>query len=70
MFIKKMKFFIILFLIISTNNLRAEFFENLSKIIDENNMSYDTLESLVKDSHNSNQGLFNNAAQHWNHIEF
>ena len=43
---------------------------NASKIIDENNMSYDTLESLVKDSHNSNPGLFNNAAQHWNHIEF
>ena len=43
---------------------------NANKIIDENNMSYDTLESLVKDSHNSNPGLFNNAAQHWNHIEF
>ena len=43
---------------------------NANKIIDENNMSYETLESLVKDSHTSNPGLFNNAAQHWNHIEF
>ena len=43
---------------------------NANKIIDENNMSYDSLETLVKDSHNSNPGLFNNAAQHWNHIEF
>ena len=37
MFIKKMKFFIIIFLLISTNNLRAEFFEDLSNIIDDNN---------------------------------
>jgi hypothetical protein len=32
-----MKFFIIFFLLISINNLRAEFFEDLSKIIDDNN---------------------------------
>ncbi len=32
-----MKFFIIIFLLISTNNLRAEFFEDLSNIIDDNN---------------------------------
>ena len=37
MFIKKMRFFIIFFLLISINNLRAEFFEDLSKIIDDNN---------------------------------
>ena len=43
---------------------------NANKIIEENNINYDNLESLVKNSHSSNQGLFNNAAQHWNHIEF
>ncbi len=43
---------------------------NANKIIDENNINYDNLEALVKESHNSNPGLFNNAAQHWNHIEF
>ena len=43
---------------------------NANKIIEDNNINYDNLESLVKNSHNSNQGLFNNAAQHWNHIEF
>jgi len=32
-----MKFFIIFFLLIPINNLRAEFFEDLSKIIDDNN---------------------------------
>ena len=43
---------------------------NKNKIIEDNNINYDNLESLVKNSHSSNQGLFNNAAQHWNHIEF
>jgi Fe-Mn family superoxide dismutase len=43
---------------------------NANKIIEDNNINYDNLESLVKNSHSSNQGLFNNAAQHWNHIEF
>jgi Fe-Mn family superoxide dismutase len=43
---------------------------NANKIIEDNNIDYDNLESLVKNSHSSNQGLFNNAAQHWNHIEF
>ena len=43
---------------------------NANKIIKDNNINYDNLESLVKNSHSSNQGLFNNAAQHWNHIEF
>ncbi len=43
---------------------------NANKIIEDNNIKYDNLESLVKNSHSSNQGLFNNAAQHWNHIEF
>ena len=43
---------------------------NANKIIEDNNINYDNLESLVKNSHISNQGLFNNAAQHWNHIEF
>ena len=39
-------------------------------VVNANNINYDNLESLVKNSHSSNQGLFNNAAQHWNHIEF
>ena len=43
---------------------------NANKIIEDNNINYDNLESLVKNSHSSNQGLFNNASQHWNHIEF
>ena len=43
---------------------------NANKIIEDNNINYDNLDSLVKNSHSSNQGLFNNAAQHWNHIEF
>ena len=43
---------------------------NANKIIEDNNINYENLESLVKNSHSSNQGLFNNAAQHWNHIEF
>ena len=43
---------------------------NANKMIEDNNINYDNLESLVKNSHSSNQGLFNNAAQHWNHIEF
>jgi len=43
---------------------------NANKIIEDNNINYDNLESLVKNSHSSNQGLFNNAAQHRNHIEF
>ena len=43
---------------------------NANNIIEDNNINYDNLESLVKNSHSSNQGLFNNAAQHWNHIEF
>ena len=43
---------------------------NANKIIEDNNINYYNLESLVKNSHSSNQGLFNNAAQHWNHIEF
>ena len=30
---------------------------NANKIIDENNIKYDSLESLVKDSHNSNPGI-------------
>ena len=33
MFIKKMRFFLIFFLLIYTNNLLAEFIEDLSKII-------------------------------------
>ena len=43
---------------------------NANKIIEEKNLNFDNLESLVNDSFNSNPGLFNNAAQHWNHIEF
>ena len=43
---------------------------NANKIIEDNNINYENLESLVKNSHSSNQSLFNNAAQHWNHIEF
>ena len=29
-----------------------------------------TLEEVVKQSHNTNQPLFNNAGQHWNHTHF
>ena len=36
MLIEKIKFFVILFLIILNNNARAEFFEDLSKIIEDN----------------------------------
>ena len=52
-----MKFFIIFFLLISINNLRAEFFEDLSKIIDDNNkrLSYGISVSDVDLDGNSNQ---------------
>ena len=43
---------------------------NANKIIEDGNLKHDSLHALIEDSHKSNTGLFNNASQHWNHVEF
>jgi len=44
--------------------------DNGNKLAEEAGMSGKSLEEIVKQSHGSNAGLFNNAAQHYNHILF
>lgn len=41
-----------------------------SKLAEEAGMGDKSLEDIVKESYNSNAGLFNNAGQHYNHIHF
>ena len=43
---------------------------NANKIIEDGNLKHDSLHALIEDSHKSNTALFNNASQHWNHVEF
>lgn len=44
--------------------------DNGNKLADEAGMSDKSLEEIVVASHGTNAGLFNNAAQHYNHIHF
>jgi len=44
--------------------------DNGNKLAEEAGMSDKTLEEIVVASHGTNAGLFNNAAQHYNHIHF
>ncbi|MGF1454306.1 MAG: superoxide dismutase [Alphaproteobacteria bacterium] len=43
---------------------------NANKLIEGTGLEGKSLEEVVTASYGKNQGLFNNAAQHWNHIEF
>ncbi len=44
--------------------------DNGNKLAEEAGMSGKTLEEIVVASHGTNAGLFNNAAQHYNHVHF
>ena len=44
--------------------------DNGNKLAEEAGMSGKSLEDIVRESHGTNAGLFNNAAQHYNHIHF
>ncbi|MGI9367555.1 MAG: superoxide dismutase, partial [Ruegeria sp.] len=44
--------------------------DNGNKLADDAGMSDKSLEEIVVASHGTNAGLFNNAAQHYNHIHF
>ncbi|MEN0040854.1 MAG: superoxide dismutase [Pseudomonadota bacterium] len=44
--------------------------DNGNKLAEEAGMADKSLEEIVKESHGSNAGLFNNAAQHYNHVHF
>ncbi len=44
--------------------------DNGNKLAADAGMSDKSLEEIVKASHGTNAGLFNNAAQHYNHIHF
>ena len=44
--------------------------DNGNKLADEAGMSDKSLEEIVVASHGTNAGLFNNAAQHYNHVHF
>ena len=43
---------------------------NGNKLLEGSGLEGKSLEDVVRESHGKNAGLFNNAAQHWNHIEF
>ena len=43
---------------------------NGNNILAETNLKNETLENIVIKSHGNNAGLFNNAAQHYNHLHF
>lgn len=43
---------------------------NGSKLLEGSGLEGKSLEEIVKESYKSNPGLFNNAAQHFNHIHF
>jgi len=44
--------------------------DNGNKLLDDSDLKGKSLEDIVKGSHGSNAGLFNNAAQHYNHLHF
>lgn len=44
--------------------------DNGNKLLDGSGLEGASLEEIVKKSHGSNAGLFNNAAQHYNHVHF
>ena len=44
--------------------------DNGNKLAEEAGMADKSLEEIVKASHGTNAGLFNNAAQHYNHVHF
>lgn len=44
--------------------------DNGNKLLEGSGLEDKSLEEIVKTSHGSNAGLFNNAAQHYNHIHF
>ncbi|MGI9364088.1 MAG: superoxide dismutase [Rhizobiaceae bacterium] len=44
--------------------------DNGNKLAEEAGMSDKSLEEIVVASHGTNAGLFNNAAQHYNHVHF
>ena len=41
-----------------------------NELAKEAGMENESVEQIVKKSHGSNAGLFNNAAQHYNHVHF
>jgi len=43
---------------------------NGNKLLEGSGHEGKSLEDVVRDSHGSNAGLFNNAAQHYNHVHF
>ncbi len=43
---------------------------NGNKLLEGSGLEGKSLEEIVKESHGKNAGLFNNAGQHFNHIEF
>ena len=43
---------------------------NGNKLLEGSGLEGKSLEEIVKQSHGKNQGLFNNAGQHYNHIHF
>ncbi|MFN0262813.1 superoxide dismutase [Tepidamorphus sp. 3E244] len=44
--------------------------ETGNKLLEESDLKGKSLEEVVKGSHGKNQPLFNNAAQHYNHLHF
>ncbi len=44
--------------------------DNGNKLLEGSGLEDKSLEEIVKASHGNNAGLFNNAAQHYNHIHF
>lgn len=43
---------------------------NGNKLLEGSGLENKGLEDIVRESHGTNQGLFNNAGQHYNHIQF
>ncbi|WP_266035223.1 superoxide dismutase, partial [Brucella intermedia] len=43
---------------------------NGNKLLEGSGLEGKSLEEIVKESYGKNQGLFNNAGQHYNHIQF
>ena len=41
-----------------------------NELLQNSGLEGKSLEDVVRESHNNNAGLFNNAAQHYNHIHF
>lgn len=44
--------------------------DNGNKLLEGSGLEGKSLEDIVRESHGKNAGLFNNAAQHYNHIHF